>query len=130
MTDYRKKKRWKRGPLVVFACSAVVVLQMRTRKCNSKETGGSSLFCFFFVFSVSLLKDFIEVLVFLCGIAQLVCTWLKESCGTLSGHLCFSLSFLFSFMASPFLGPWWRFTSLTHDKYASAMSPRCSRSRT
>jgi len=32
MTDYRRKKKRKRGPFVVFAGSAVMVLQTRTRK--------------------------------------------------------------------------------------------------
>lgn len=126
MTDYRKNKRWKRGRLVVFAGSAVAVLQMKTRKWNGKETGVSFYYVVGFVvfFSVSLLKDLVEVLLFLCGTAQLVCTWLKESHGTLYLNICA--------FPSPFNSVSWllhslgpvgdSLTSLTHDKYAPAVS--------
>lgn len=56
---------------------------MRTRKRNCKETGDSLVF-----FSVSLMKDLIAVLLFLCGIVQLDCTSLKESHGTLYLDIC------------------------------------------
>lgn len=67
----------------MFAGSAVAVLQIRTRKRNCRERGGSLVF-----FSVSLLKDLIAVLLFLCGIVQLDCTSLKELHGTLYLDIC------------------------------------------
>lgn len=127
--DWLQEKK-KGGREVASLCLQTVQLQCCRWKLES-ETVRKQVFLLYYVvgfvgfFSVSLLKDLVKVLLFLCGTAQLVCTWLKESHGTLYLNICaFPSPFNSASWLLHSLGPDGdSLTSLTHDKYAPAVSP-------